>query len=113
MLTLATEDHGKVPELGHVEGLEDLTLVGSTVTVKSERDVLLVVVLVGESKTSTDGNLSTDDTVATVEAGSEHVHGTTLAVGNTATATSPPCPTARRIAKPHQMPPRKLRITAA
>ena len=86
MLTLATEDHGKVPELGHVEGLEDLTLVGSTVTVEGEGDVLLVVVLVGESETSADGDLGTDDTVATVEAGGEHVHGTTLAVGNTLAA---------------------------
>jgi hypothetical protein len=83
MLTLATEDHGKVPELGHVEGLKDLTLVGSTVTVEGEGDVLLVVVLVGESETSTDGHLGTDDTVAAVEAGSEHVHGTTLAVCDT------------------------------
>ena len=83
MLTLATEDHGKVPELGHVEGLEDLILVGGTVTVKSKGDVLLAVVLVGESETSTDGDLGTDDTVATVEAGGEHVHGTTLAVGDT------------------------------
>ena len=83
VLTLATEDHGKVPELGHVEGLEDLTLVGGTVTVKSKGDVLLAVVLVGESETSTDGDLSTDDTVATVEAGGEHVHGTTLAVCDT------------------------------
>lgn len=83
MLTLTAEDHGQIPELGHVEGLEDLTLVGSTVTVESEGDVLLAVVLVGEGETSTDGHLSTDDTVTAVEAGGEHVHGTTLAVCDT------------------------------
>lgn len=82
----SAEDHGKVPELSHVESLEDLTLVGGTVTVKRKRDVLLAVVLVGESETSADGDLGTDDTVATVEAGGEHVHRTTLAVGNTLAA---------------------------
>jgi len=36
-----------------------------------------------EGNTSTDGYLSTDDTVTTVESSGEHVHGTTLAVCNT------------------------------
>lgn len=31
-LTLAAEEGREVPELGHVERLEDLTLVGSTIT---------------------------------------------------------------------------------
>ena len=35
-----------------------------------------------EGKTSTDGDLGTDDTVTAVEALGEHVHGTALAVGN-------------------------------
>jgi hypothetical protein len=81
--TLATEDDGQVPELGHVEGLEDLTLVGSTVTVEGKGDVLLVLVLACKGNASADGNLSTNDTVSTVEAGSEHVHRSTLSVCDT------------------------------
>ncbi|KAI6757302.1 hypothetical protein HG531_003127 [Fusarium graminearum] len=71
---------GKVPELGHVESLKDLTLVAGTITVEDNGSVLVVVVLVSKGKTSTDGDLSTDDTVTAVEALGEHVHGTTLAV---------------------------------
>ena len=81
--TLAGEDAGKVPQLGHVESLKDLALVGSTVTVKSQGDVLLVLVGLSESNTGTDGDLGTDNSVTTVETGGEHVHGTTLAVGDT------------------------------
>lgn len=82
-LTLASKDDGEVPQLGHVVGLEDLTLVGSTVTVKGDGDVLLALVLIGKGETGTDGDLSTDDTVTAVEALGEHVHGTTLSVGDT------------------------------
>lgn len=83
--TFASEDDGKVPQLSHVEGLKDLTLVGSTITVEGEGNSLLARVLLGESNTSTDGDLGTDDTVTTVETGSEHVHRSTLSVGNTLT----------------------------
>lgn len=81
--TLASKDARKVPQLGHVESLKDLTLVGSTVTVQRQGDVLLVLVLLGKGNAGTDGDLGTDNTVTTVEAGGEHMHGTTLAVGNT------------------------------
>lgn len=81
--TLASEDAGEVPELGHVVGLEDLTLVAGTVTVEGNGSLLLVLVLAGECNTGTDGDLSTDDTVTTVETGGEHVHGSTLSVGDT------------------------------
>ena len=86
-LTLTAEENGEVPQLGHVVGLEDLTLVGGTVTVQDDTGGGLLVVLLGESETSTDGDLSTDDTVTTVEVGGEHVHGTTLSVGDTLTTT--------------------------
>ena len=86
-LTLAAEDDRDVPQLGHVESLKDLTLVAGTITVKSKSHVGLVHVLVCEGDTSTDGNLSTDDTISTVEASREHVHGTTLAVCNTLSST--------------------------
>jgi hypothetical protein len=84
--TLATEKNGKVPELSHVESLENLTLVGSTITVQNDTGSLLLVVLLGKSKTGTNGDLGTDDTVTTVEVGGEHVHGTTLSVGDTLAA---------------------------
>ena len=86
-LTLTAEENGEVPQLGHVVGLEDLTLVGGTVTVQDDTGGGLLVVLLGESETSTDGDLGTDDTVATVEVVGEHVHGTALAEGDTLTAT--------------------------
>ena len=81
--TLTAEQGGEVPQLSHVECLEHLTLVGSTVTVQDDASVGLLVVLLGESQTGTNGHLGTDDTVATVEVLREHVHGATLAVGNT------------------------------
>lgn len=67
----------------HVVSLEHLTLVGSTVSVHREGDRLPVLVLLRESDTGSDGHLSTDDTVTSVEAFGEHVHRTTLALGDT------------------------------
>ena len=83
LVVLTTEDDGQLPEAGHVVGLEDLTLVGSTITVESEGDVLLVLVLASEGDTSANGDLGTYDTVSSVESRREHVHGTTLSVGDT------------------------------
>jgi hypothetical protein len=80
--TLAAEDDGKVPELRHVVCLKDLTLVGSTISVQGKGNVLLVLVLARESDTGTNRDLGTDDTVSTVESRSEHVHRSTLAVGD-------------------------------
>lgn len=85
-LTLAAKEGRQVPELGHVVSLEDLTLVAGTITVEDDAGILSSLVLVGKSKTSTDRNLSTDDTIATIETLGEHVHGTALAVGNTLTS---------------------------
>lgn len=87
LVVLTAEEGREVPELGHVEGLEDLTLVGGTITVEDDGGVLAALVLVGEGKAGSDRDLGTDDTVTAVEAGGEHVHGTTLTVGDTLTAT--------------------------
>lgn len=86
-LTLTAEEGGEVPELGHVEGLKDLALVAGAITVEDDAGVLSSLVLVGKGETSTDGDLGADDTVATVEALGEHVHGTALSVGDTLTST--------------------------
>jgi hypothetical protein len=48
----------KVPQLGHVVRLEDLTLVGSSVTVESEGNTAVFFVFVSEGNTSAEGNLN-------------------------------------------------------
>lgn len=83
--TFTAEQGREVPELSHVESLKDLTLVASTVTVQYYRSVLVAVVLVRKSQASTDGDLSTDNTVTAVETFGEHVHRTTLSVRNSLT----------------------------
>lgn len=80
LVVLTTKDHRDVPELGHVVGLEDLTLVGSSITVKRETGVGLAAVLHGERDSGTDGDLGTDNSVSSVEAIGEHVHGSALSV---------------------------------
>lgn len=81
--TLAAEESRQFPELSHVESLENLTLVAGTVTVQDNRGGLAAGVLVRESQTGSDGDLSTDNTVTTVEALGEHVHRATLSVSDT------------------------------
>ena len=70
-VVLANEDAGEVPELGHVVSLEDLTLVGRSVSVHGESRVLVVLseVLLRKGDTSSEGNLGSDDTVTTEETG--------------------------------------------
>lgn len=86
-LTLTAEQSREIPQLGHVESLKDLALVAGTITIQDDAGVLSALVLVGKGQTSTDGNLSADNTVTTVEVLGEHVHGATLSVGNTLAAT--------------------------
>lgn len=85
-LTLAAKQSRKVPQLSHVEGLKDLTLVAGTVTVQNDTGVLAAGVLVGKSQASADRDLGADNTVATVKVLGEHVHRTALSVGDTLTA---------------------------
>ncbi|EEQ38862.1 hypothetical protein CLUG_02988 [Clavispora lusitaniae ATCC 42720] len=87
LVVLTSKDTWQVPQLSHVVRFENLTLVGSTVTVQGESGTLVVSVLVGKGQTSAQWNSSTDNTVTTVEAWSKHVHGTTLTVRNTRSLT--------------------------
>jgi WD40 repeat protein len=89
IIVLAEEDDRELPHGGHVSNLEDLALVGSTITIGGDSDATVVVVHVGEGKTSTEGNLGADDTVTTVEVVLlvVHVHGATLAAGAAGDAT--------------------------
>ena len=48
---------------------------------------MIAEILMCESKTSTDGDLSTNDTISSIEFGSEHMHRSTLSMGNTMTTT--------------------------
>lgn len=86
-LTLASEKSRQLPQLRHVERLKDLALVAGTVTVQDDGGLLAARVLVRKSQTGTNRDLSADDTVAAVEVLDEHVHRSTLAVGDTLAST--------------------------
>ena len=81
--TFAAEEYGKIPELGHIERFENLALVAGTVPVEADGRVFVVLVLIREGNTRTNGYLSADYTVATVESFGEHVHGSAFSVGDT------------------------------
>jgi len=65
-VVLTQVDDRKLPKTGHVRSLKELTLVRGTITVHSDGEVLLVAILLCEGKSSADGHLSTNNTVATV-----------------------------------------------
>lgn len=88
LVVLADEDARQVPKLGHVECLEDLTLVAGTVTIESEgRNVVFAGVLLSEGKTGSKRNLGADDAISSEEGRGEDVHGSTLSVGHSILAT--------------------------
>lgn len=60
----------KVPKFSHIGGLEKLPLVGGTVAEHDRGNVFLVLIFQGESQTNTDGNLGTNNTIATIKVGS-------------------------------------------
>ena len=66
--TFTAEHYGQIPELSHVEGFEDLTLIGCTIAVKAEGSVRLSGVLLSKGKTSADRNLSANDPVTSEKA---------------------------------------------
>ena len=80
--TLAAEQDGEVPELGHVECLKDLALIAGAVPIEADRCVAVVLVLIGEGNAGTYRDLSADYPVAAVEAFCKHVHGSTFSVGD-------------------------------
>src|SRR5690606_25230592 len=81
-------DDRQVPELGHVEALIDLALVGGAVAEIGEADGVLAAILGGEGEAGAGRDLGADDAVAAVEAVlvTEHVHGAALAGGEAAAA---------------------------
>lgn len=83
VVVLADKDDGQLPQIGHVVGLEDLSLIGSTVTVQCQAHATVTLVLAGQSNTGTQRHLSAHNTVAAIEIGCIHVHGTALAARTT------------------------------
>jgi hypothetical protein len=81
--TLTTEKNRQLPQLRHVERLEHLSLVTSTITIQRNRRILGAIILMSKRKTRTNRDLSAHNTVPTVEALGKHVHRASLAVGNT------------------------------
>jgi hypothetical protein len=78
----------QLPELGHVEALVDLALVGRAVAHIGVADVAIALVAVGQRQAGAERYLGADDAVAAVEAGLdvEHVHRAALAARRTARA---------------------------
>lgn len=66
-VVLAHVDHGEFPETSHVGSLQNLTLIGRTVTIHSHGKVLLTPVLEGECEAGSNGDLSSHNTVSTIE----------------------------------------------
>jgi hypothetical protein len=85
--TLTPKQNRQVPQLRHIERLENLSLIASTITIQRNSRILVPIVLMCERESSTDRNLCTDDTIATIEALGKHVHGASLAVRNAFTTT--------------------------
>jgi hypothetical protein len=79
-VVFATKQNWQTPQLGHVERLEHLTLVGGAITIQTTVAVLLSVVLMDKGNASSDRNLCTDNSVSAVEKGREHMHRTTFSI---------------------------------
>lgn len=67
MVILANQDHRQVPERSHVEGLKELALVRSPISIQSKCDSLILRVLLPEGNTTTKRNLGSNDTMAAIE----------------------------------------------
>ena len=87
MLTLAAKQDRQVPQLSHIERLEDLALITGSVTVQGNSRILVPIVLMCESETGTDRNLRTNNAISTIKALGKHVHGSSFAVRNTLSST--------------------------
>lgn len=79
VIILADKYAGQAPQLGHVEGLEDLALIGGAVSVEGHADAPVPSILMGEGNTGTEWDLGPDNAIAAVELVAVHVHGAALA----------------------------------
>ena len=84
LVVLDHEDDRQLPQLGHVEALIDLALIGGAVAEISEADAAIARIFVLEGEAGAEADLGADDAVAAVEAmlDAEHVHRAALALGD-------------------------------
>lgn len=71
----------------HIISLKDLALIARTVAVHCEGGGLLAKILLRHSNTSPNGDLSTDNPIATEEGWREYMHRATFAVGHSGLST--------------------------
>ena len=83
VVVLADEHHGERPELGQVEGLADLALVGRPVAVEGKVDSAISAVLVSEGNAGPERNLSSNYPIAAIEVPGVHVHTASLPCNRT------------------------------
>ena len=83
LVVLDDVDHRQLPQLGHVEALVDLALVGGAVAEIGERHVVVAAIPIGEGEPASERNLGADDAVTAEETllDGKHVHGAALASG--------------------------------
>lgn len=69
LVVLANEESGKSPQFGHVGGLEQLPLVGSTVSEEDTGDISFLLVLQSEGEADSHWHLCSHNTISSVEVG--------------------------------------------
>merc|ERR1711988_451093 len=74
VIVLTDENYRKVPQLGQVKSLVHLALIGSSVTVETEIDSSISLILVSKGNAGSEGNLSPNDSIASIEVLGIHVH---------------------------------------
>mmetsp|Transcript_24136 Transcript_24136/g.73853 ORF Transcript_24136/g.73853 Transcript_24136/m.73853 type:complete len:413 (+) Transcript_24136:249-1487(+) len=81
LVVLAHVDERQLPQGGHVEGFEELPLIGRAVAVQRKGAAAVATVLGGEREAGADGGLRADDAIAAIEIGISlvHVHRATFA----------------------------------
>jgi len=80
MIILADQNGRKIPKRSNVKRLEQLPLIGSTITVQRKRNILILRILLSKSQSTTKRNLSPNNAMPTVEPTffPVKVHGTTF-----------------------------------
>jgi hypothetical protein len=83
MVVFADQYSRQLPKGRNVQCLKELALVSSTVAIESESGGVLLLVLLCEGKSASEGHLRADDTVPAVEVGVllVEMHGSTLPAG--------------------------------
>mmetsp|Transcript_12615 Transcript_12615/g.18395 ORF Transcript_12615/g.18395 Transcript_12615/m.18395 type:complete len:206 (+) Transcript_12615:475-1092(+) len=88
-VVLNTENHGQLPQTGHIGRFPNLSLVGGTISIACNGDIHILtrlgVVFIGKGKSGTNGNLRTDNPLSTEEVILFRVemHGSSLPLGHT------------------------------